>query len=55
MTRFEGAIQEERDTFVRRQRDAKQAQEDEDHRLQYREEAIAQIIKRYSQSYSQKQ
>jgi hypothetical protein len=34
---------------VRRRRDAEQAQEDEDHRLQYREEAVVRIIKRHSQ------
>jgi hypothetical protein len=49
MTGFEAAIQEERDALVRRRRDAKQAQDDEDHRLQYREEAVARIIERHSQ------
>jgi hypothetical protein len=49
MTGFEAAIQEERDALVRRRRDAKQAQEDEDYSLQYREEAVAQIIERRSQ------
>jgi hypothetical protein len=49
MTGFEAAIQEERDALVRCRRDAKQAQEDEDHRLQYREEAVSRIIERHSQ------
>jgi hypothetical protein len=49
MTGFEAAIQEERDAVVRRQRDATQAQEDEDYRLQYREEAVERIIERHSQ------
>ena len=49
MMGFEAAIQEERDTLVRRRRDAKQAQEDEDYRLQDREEAVARIIERHSQ------
>jgi len=49
MTGFEAAIQEKRDTLVRRRRDAKQAQEDEDYRLQYHEEAVARIFERHSQ------
>jgi hypothetical protein len=49
MTGFEAAIQEERDALVRRRRDAKQAQEDEDYRLQDHEEAVARIIERHSQ------
>jgi hypothetical protein len=34
---------------VRRRRDAKQAQKDEDYRLQYHEEAVARIVERHSQ------
>jgi hypothetical protein len=49
MTGFEAAIQEERDALVRRRRDTKQAQEDEDYRLQYREEAVERIVERHSQ------
>jgi hypothetical protein len=49
MTGFEAAIQEERDALVRSRREAMQAQEDEDYRLQYRKEAVAQIIERHSQ------
>ena len=49
MTGFEVAIQEERDTLVRRRRDAKRAQEGEDYRLQYDEEAVARIVGRHSQ------
>ena len=48
-TGFEAAIQEEREALVRRRQDAKQAQEDEDHRLHYREEAVSRIIERHSQ------
>jgi hypothetical protein len=49
MTGFEAAIQEECDTLVRRQRDAQQAQEDEDYCLQYCKEAVECITKRHSQ------
>jgi hypothetical protein len=49
MTGFEAAIQEERDALVRSRREAAQAQEDEDFRLQYRKEAVAQVIERHSQ------
>jgi hypothetical protein len=49
MTGIEAAVQEKRDTLVRRRRDAKQAQEDEDYRLQYHEEAVARIVERHSQ------
>ena len=49
MTGYEAAIQEERDALVRRRRDAKQAQEDEDFHRQYREEVVARIIGRHSQ------
>jgi hypothetical protein len=49
MTGFEAAILEERDALVRRRRDAQQAQEDEDYRLQYREEAVERITERHSQ------
>ena len=49
MTGFEAAIQEDCDDFVRRRRNAKQAQDDEDYRLQDRKEAVARIIKCHSQ------
>jgi hypothetical protein len=48
MTAYEAAIQGERDTLVRRHREAIEAQENEDHRPQYLEAATAQIIERHS-------
>ena len=49
MTWLEAALQEEHDKLVRRRREIRQAEEDEDFRLQYREEAVARINARHSQ------
>ncbi|KAI9769730.1 MAG: hypothetical protein M1839_003606 [Geoglossum umbratile] len=52
MTGLEAALQEERDAIVRRRREIRQAEEDEDFRQRYHEEAIARILARYSQQQS---
>jgi hypothetical protein len=49
MTGVEAALQEERDAVVRRRREIRQAEEDEDFRQRYHEEAIARILARHSQ------
>jgi hypothetical protein len=49
MTAYKAAIQAERDAIVRRRRQRIQAQEDEDFRQVYRQEAVAQTIERHSQ------
>ena len=49
MAGLEAALQEERDAVVRRRREIGQAEEDEDFRQRYHEEAIARILARHSQ------